>query len=46
VTATLAAVWPILVPASAALLVVSLWWSLHRIEAERVCEIGARAAKA
>ncbi len=36
-TATLAAVWSWLVPASALLLVLSLWWSLHRMRAEGVC---------
>jgi hypothetical protein len=38
-TVTLAAVWSWLVPASALLLVVSLWWSLHRMAAEGVCEM-------
>jgi hypothetical protein len=33
-TATLAAVWSWLVPASALLLVVSLWWSLRRMATE------------
>jgi hypothetical protein len=37
-TATLAVVWSWLVPASALLLAVSLWWSLHRLAAERVCD--------
>ncbi|HZD53233.1 MAG TPA: hypothetical protein VE175_09305 [Woeseiaceae bacterium] len=36
-TAALAAVWSVLVPASAVLLVISLWWSLHRIGAELTC---------
>ena len=34
-TATVAAVWSWLVPASAALLVVSLWWSLRRLVTDR-----------
>lgn len=45
-TATLATVWSLLVPISAVLLVVSLWWSLHRMAAERVCDSGARSVKA
>jgi len=36
-TATVAAVWSWLVPASALLLVISLWWSLRRMVAEGVC---------
>lgn len=38
-TATVATVWSWLVPASALLLVVSLWWSLHRMVAEGVCDV-------
>lgn len=38
-TATLAAVWPWLVPLSALLLVISLQWSLHRMVAEGVCDV-------
>lgn len=45
-TATLAAVWSLLVPISAVLLVVSLGWSLHRMTAESVCEIRARPLSA
>lgn len=41
VTATLAAVWSWLVPASALLLLLSLWWSLHRMVAEGACEMRA-----
>lgn len=42
-TATLATVWSLLVPISVVLLLMSLWWSLHRINAERVCDIGSRS---
>jgi hypothetical protein len=45
-TATLAAVWSLLVPISAVLLVMSLWWSLHRMAAESVCEIRSRPLNA
>ncbi|MEX2494778.1 MAG: hypothetical protein WD448_01750 [Woeseia sp.] len=45
-TATLAAVWSMLVPISAALLVISLWWSLHRMAAEPVCDIASRPVNA
>ena len=38
-TATVTAVWSWLVPVSALLLAVSLWWSLHRMLAETVCEL-------
>jgi hypothetical protein len=44
-TATVATVWSWLVPASALLLVVSLWWSLHRMVAEQVCDISRRALR-
>jgi hypothetical protein len=44
-TATLATVWSLLVPISAALLLVSLWWSLHRIAAEGLCDTGSRPLK-
>lgn len=37
-TATLATVWSWLVPASALLLVGSLWWSLHRMPEQAQCE--------
>lgn len=43
-TATLATVWSWLVPASALLLVISLWWSLRRMVAQGVCEIAGRGA--
>lgn len=39
-TATVAAVWSWLVPISAVLLVASLWWSLHRMAAEKECKLG------
>lgn len=39
-TATVATVWSWLVPISALLLVISLWWSLRRMVAEGVCETG------
>lgn len=39
-TAALAAVSSVLVPISMLLLVASLWWSLRRMTAERVCDIG------
>jgi len=42
-TATLATIWSLLVPVSVFLLVVSLWWLLHRMPAERVCDISPRA---
>jgi hypothetical protein len=42
-TATLAAVWSVLVPVSAILLVASLCWSLHRTAVEGVCEIDSRS---
>lgn len=45
-TATLAAAWSLLVPISAVLLLISLWWSLHRIAAESVCEIRSRPLNA
>lgn len=45
-TATLAAVWSLLVPISAVLLVLSLWWSLHRLAAERVCDTRSRPVNA
>lgn len=38
-TATVATVWSWLVPVSALLLLGSLWWSLHRMVAEQVCDI-------
>jgi hypothetical protein len=38
-TATVAAVWSWLVPISALLLVVSLWWSLRRMAAEKECKL-------
>jgi hypothetical protein len=42
-TATVATVWSWLVPISAVLLVISLWWSLRRMVAERVgCKLTAR----
>jgi hypothetical protein len=41
-TATLATVWSWLVPISAVLLVISLWWSLHRMVAEGVCDVVRR----
>lgn len=41
-TATLAAVWSLLVPVSAVLLVGSLWWSLNRIAVDRVCNIPSK----
>jgi hypothetical protein len=41
-TATVAAVWSWLVPISALLLLGSLWWSLHRMVTEQVCEIARR----
>jgi len=44
-TATLATVWSLLVPIGAALLLASLWWSLHRMTAERACDTGARPLK-
>jgi hypothetical protein len=42
-TATLATVWSWLVPISALLLLGSLWWSLHRMVAEQVCDISRTA---
>lgn len=39
-TATLAAVWSLLVPISTVLLMASLWWSLRRIETDPLCDIG------
>ncbi|MGH8189717.1 MAG: hypothetical protein ACREUC_24385 [Steroidobacteraceae bacterium] len=42
-TATVAAVWSWLVPISAVLLLGSLWWSLHRMQAEQVCDTGRTA---
>lgn len=39
-TATVASVWSWLVPASAVLLVMSLWWSLRRMVSDGVCDIG------
>jgi hypothetical protein len=42
-TATVATVWSWLVPISAVLLVISLWWSLRRMVAEGVgCKLSAR----
>lgn len=41
-TATVATVWGWLVPVSALLLVISLWWSLRRMVAEGACRIPAR----
>jgi hypothetical protein len=35
-----------LVPIGAASSVVSLWWSLHRMAAERVCDTGSRPVNA
>jgi len=37
-TATVATVWSWLVPVSALLLAISLWWSLHRMAADGVCD--------
>lgn len=37
-SATLIAVWPLFVPASAALLIAALWWSLARDARHRVCD--------
>jgi hypothetical protein len=42
-TATVATVWSWLVPISALLLLGGLWWSLHRMQAEQVCDIGRKA---
>jgi hypothetical protein len=41
-TATVAAIWSWLLPISVLLLVVSLWWSLHRMVAEAACELRGR----
>lgn len=41
-TATLAAMWSMLVPLSALLLVASLAWSLYRIDVERTCQVRAQ----
>ena len=41
-TATVAAVWSWLVPISALLLALSLWWSLHRMVSEPACDISRR----
>jgi hypothetical protein len=43
-TATLATVWSWLVPLSALLLIISLWWSLHRMEREGVCDVNRKPA--
>lgn len=37
-SATLVALWPLLVPASAVLLVIALWWSLARRPTQTVCK--------
>jgi hypothetical protein len=37
-SAALVAAWSWLVPVSAVLLGISLWWSLHRVSAKSVCE--------
>lgn len=42
-TATLATVWSWLVPISALLLLISLWWSLQRMVAEGACDALAAA---
>lgn len=45
-TATLATVWSWLVPLSALLLIISLWWSLHRMVREGVCDVKRRPVSA
>lgn len=42
-TAALAGVWSLLVPVSAVLLLVGLWWSLHRMSTELTCDAASRA---
>jgi hypothetical protein len=44
-TATVATAWSWLVPASAVLLIVSLWWSLHRMVADGLCDRTRRPAR-